>query len=194
MVATGGRHKHPQRPQSHARRTLRCGFAQACAAARRARALGRSDDMMIDDHVWTRVIERMALCRTNCSLPQSREVRVDSPVSARRPRAMRPSYNASADAGRSSDVALDQHDRLHAISVDETREQTVTDGPAVALDCRFPRRFPVRPSTFPCMPQFGLCALRPRSVFYHSQSPHTQSRSSGSRHVRMDTMAHSRTS
>ena len=83
-VATGGRHKHPQRPQSHARRTLRCGFAQACAAARRARALGRSDDMMIDDHVWTRVIERMALCRTNCSIPQSREVRVDSPVSARR--------------------------------------------------------------------------------------------------------------
>ena len=39
---------------------------------------------MIDDHVWTRVIERMALCRTNCSIPQSREVRVDSPVSARR--------------------------------------------------------------------------------------------------------------
>ena len=164
-----------------------------CRAARRARALGRSDDMMIDDHVWTRVIERMALCRTNCSIPQSREVRVDSPVSARRcvPHTTPPPTPVGR---RTSDVALDQHDRLHAISVDETREQTVTDGPAVALDCRFPRRFPVRPSTFPCMPQFGLCALRPRSVFYHSQSPHTQSRSSGSRHVRMDTMAHSRTS
>ena len=32
-VATGGRHKHPPSPQSHAR-ALRCGLAQACAAAR----------------------------------------------------------------------------------------------------------------------------------------------------------------
>ena len=120
------------------------------------------------------------------------EVRVDTPVSAGRKvgrvegrrwrcvpqphptpvgRRSRPTRQAARDQRR-----RDERDENRRLQADPQWRSTVDS-------LAFHR---------PTLPQFWLCALRPRSVFYHSQSPHavTLIRVSARTHGRVDAHAH----
>ena len=124
-VATGGRHKHPPSPQSHAR-APRCGLAQACAAA--ARCALRADVIMwvVSGGPGSRLPGDRAYGVMPNKLLYTSVTRGSSRQSGQC-QAMRPSYNASADAGRSSHVGRRSRPTRQAAR-DQRRRDERTDG------------------------------------------------------------------